>query len=121
MHTAQMFCGGINTPATSPWRVLVVVVSEIIRNADHIDYDQTIHKVTLLDAYPLPHLQTVANSVAQCNWFSSLDLKSAYHQVPILPEESVFTAFEANGQLCQFKSIPIELKNAVPSFQRVVN
>jgi len=66
-------------------------------------------------------MQTVANSVAQYNWFSSLDPKSAYHQVPILPEERLFTAFEADGQLYQFKRIPFELKNAVPCFQCVVN
>jgi len=66
-------------------------------------------------------MQTVANGVAQYNWFSSLDIKSAYHQVLILPEERLFTAFEANGQLYQFARIPFGLKNAVPCFQRVVN
>jgi len=66
-------------------------------------------------------MQTVANIVAQYHWFSSLDLKSAYDQVPILPEERLFTAFEADGQLYQFKRIHFGLKNAVPCFQRVVN
>jgi len=106
----------------SPWRAQVVVVN----NSTHkkrlfIDHSQTINKFTLLDAYPLPRMQTVANSVAQYNWFSSLDLKSAYHQVPILPEERLFTAFEPNGQFYQFKRIPFGLKNAVSCFQRVVN
>ena len=41
--------------------------------------------------------------------------------MPILPEERLFTAFEANGQLYQFKRIPFGLKNAVPCFQHVVN
>jgi len=59
--------------------------------------------------------------IAQCNWFSSLDLKSAFHQVSILPGEGLFTAFEANGQLYHFKRIPFGLKNAVPCFQCVVN
>ena len=66
-------------------------------------------------------MQTVANNLAQYNWFSSLDVQNAYHQVPILPEERLFTAFEANGQLYQFKRIPLGLKNAFPCFQRVVN
>ena len=38
-----------------------------------------------------------------------------------LPDERKFTAFEANGQLYQFKRVPCGLKNAVPCFQRVVN
>jgi len=121
-QTAQLVRDGIIEPSTSLWRAQVVVVN----NSNHkkrlcIDYSQTINKFTLLDAYPLPCMQTVGNSVAQYNWFSSLDLKSAYHQVPILPEERLFTAFEANCQLYQFTCIPFGLKNAVPCFQRVVN
>jgi len=106
-----MLCDGIIEPSTSPWKAQVVTAN----NSNHkqrlrIDYSQTIDKFTLLDAYPLPRMQTVANSVAQYNWFSSLDLKSAYHQVPILPEERLFTAFEANCQLYQFTRIPFGLK-----------
>jgi len=120
-QTAQMLRDGIIKPSTSPWRAQVVVVN----NSNHrkrlcIDYSQTINKFTLLDAYPLPRIQTIANSVAQYNWFSSLDLNSMYYQVPTMPEERLFTAFEANGQLYQFKRIPFGLKNAVPGFQRVV-
>jgi len=121
-QTAQMLRDGIIEPSTSPWRAQVVVVN----NSNHkkrlsIDYSQTINKFTFLDAYPLPLMQTIANSVAQYNWYSSLELKSACHQVPILPEERLFTAFETNGQLYQFKRIPFGLKNAVPYFQRMVN
>jgi len=95
-QTAQMLRDDTIEPSTSPWKAQVVVVN----NSNHkkrlcIDYSQTINKFTLLGAYPLPCMQTVANSVAQCNWFSSPDLKSAYHLVPILPEERLFTAFEA--------------------------
>ena len=39
----------------------------------------------------------------------------------MLTEERKFTAFEANGQLYQFKRVPFGLKNAVLCFQRVVN
>ena len=117
-----MLRDGIIEPSTSPWRAQVVVVN----NSSHekrlcIDYSQTINKLTLLDAYLLPRVHTVANSVAQYKWFSSVDLKSVFHQVPILPEERLFTTFKASGQLYQFKRVPSGLRNAVPCFQRVVN
>jgi len=90
-------------PSTSPWRAQFVVVN----NSNHkkrlcIDYSQTINKFTLLDAYPLSRMQSVANSVAQYIWFSSLDLKSEYHQVRILPGERLFAAFEANGCVAKY-------------------
>ena len=86
-----------------------------------VDYSQTVTKVTHLDAYPLPSVQSVNDKVSRYKYFSTLDLKNAYHRVMLLPKERKFTAFEANGQLYQFKRVPFGLKNAVPCFQRVVN
>ena len=68
-QTAQMLRDAIIEPSTSPWRAQVVVVN----NSNHkkhlcIDYSQTINKFTLLDAYPLTRMQTVANNVAQYDW-----------------------------------------------------
>ena len=101
--------------------LFVIVKSEHHKKRLCLDYSQTINKFTLLDAYPLPNVGDVVNNVAQYKWFSSLDLRSAYHQVLILPEERHYAAFEANGQLYQFKRIPFSLKNVVPCFQRVIN
>jgi len=50
------------------------------------DYSQTVNKFTCLDAYPLPNMQIVFNNVTQYKWYSSLDFRSAHHQVPLLPE-----------------------------------
>ena len=56
-----------------------------------VDYSQTVNKFTCLDTYPLPNMQSVINNVTQYKWYSSLDLRSAYHQVPLLPEERKYT------------------------------
>jgi len=66
-------------------------------------------------------MQNIVNNMANYNWYSSLDLRSTYHQVPLLPEERKFSAFEANGRLYQFKRIAFGLKNAVACFQRVID
>ena len=47
------------------------------------DYSQTINKFTQLDGYPLPNIYTLINEIAQHNVFRAIDMKSAYHQVPI--------------------------------------
>lgn len=86
-----------------------------------IDYSQTINKFTLLNAYPLPKIETLVNKLAQYDLFSTIDLKSAYHQIPILENERPFTAFEADGQLYQFKRIPFGVTNGVAAFQKTID
>ena len=47
-----------------------------------IDYSQTVNRFTQLDAYPLPRIDDMVQKIAQYSICSTLDLKSAYHQVP---------------------------------------
>jgi len=66
-----------------------------------IDYSTTINRFTLLDAYPLPNIEELVNKVAQTLYYSSLDLRSAYHQIPLLKEKRFYMAFAAGGELYQ--------------------
>jgi transposase InsO family protein len=86
-----------------------------------IDYSQTINRFTQHDAYPLPLIEDLVHRVSQNKVFSVLDLKSAYHQIPLKQEEKHYTAFEANGRLYQFTRMPFGLTNAVAAFQRIMN
>ena len=86
-----------------------------------IDYSFTINKFTNLDAYLLPKIDEMTNQIAQYRVFSTIDLKSAYHQVPLHEEDKKFTAFEANGCLYQFQRIPFRVTNGVATFQWIIN
>ena len=86
-----------------------------------MDYSQTIYRFTLLDAYPLPKIEDIVNKVGKDRFYSFLDLKSAYHQVTLQPEERHFTAFEALGQLYQYKRLPFGVTNGASAFQRVID
>lgn len=113
---------GIIEESISPWRAQPLVVSnENNKKRMVIDYSQTINRFTLLDAYPLPRIEEVVNRVAQYSVYSSIDLKEAYHQVPIRDDEKAYTAFEANGKLYQFRRIPFGVTNGVACFQRIID
>ena len=108
--------------STSPWRAQVLVTSgENRKRRMVIDYSQTINRYTQLDAYPIPCINDLVNRIAKYKVFSKLDLRSAYHQVPIRVEDRIYTGFEAAGNLFQFKRIPFGVTNGVAAFQRVID
>ena len=116
----KLFDSQVIEKSTSPWRAQAFVVREG-KPRMVIDYSETINIFTKLDAYPLTTVETVLDAVAKNYYFSRIDLKSAYHQVPLKPEDRPYTAFEADGDLFQFTRLPFGLKNAVPVFQKIMN
>ena len=109
-------------PSDSPWRAQVVVTKNPNQKKRLvIDYSETINRFTLLDAYPLPRIDETVNAIAQYKVFSTIDLKSAYHQIPISEKDKQYTAFEANNGLYQFRRVPFGVTNGVACFQRVMD
>ena len=110
---------GIIEPSNSPWRAQVVVAKDDSHKRRlAIDYSQTINRFTLLDAFPLPKINDLVNDIAQYRVFSTIDLRSAYHQVPLKEEDKQYTAFEARNNLYQFTRLPFGVTNGVACFQR---
>ena len=114
---------GVIEECESPWRAQVLVHHG---NENHkkrlvIDYSQTINRFTKLDAYPVPRIDEMVEDISKYKYFSTLDLSSAYHQIPIAEDEREYTAFEADGKLYCFLYIPFGVTNGVAGFQRTVD
>ena len=122
IEVSRLLTENIIEPCYSPWRAQVVVAKDPSNNTHKkrlcIDYSQTVNLHTELDAYPLPRIDEMVNKLSKYKVFSTFDLKSAYHQIPILESDKKFTAFEANGRLYQFQRIPFGVTNGVSIFQR---
>ena len=69
----------------------------------------------------MPNVLQMVQEISQYKYFATFDLKSAYHQVPIREEDCKYTAFEADGQLWEFTSIPFGVTNGVSAFQRTID
>jgi len=111
---------GIIEESRSPWRSQAFVVRKQ-KPRMVIDYSATINRFTQLDAYPFPSIENLIDKAAENSFFSKIDLKSAYHQIPLRKEDKQFTAFEVDGKLYQFTRMPFGITNAVPSFQRIMD
>ena len=120
----KLLSEGIIEPSNLPWRAQVVIAKDPLNRHKKrfcIDYSQTVNQYTELDAYPLPRIDDMINNLAGYKVFSTFDLKSAYHQVPIKKADQKYTAFEANGRLYHFRRIPFGVTNGVAVFQRAMD
>ncbi|XP_048577994.1 uncharacterized protein LOC125559879 [Nematostella vectensis] len=63
----------------------------------------------------------MVNTLANYEMFSTFDLKSAYHLVPIKETDRKYTGFEANGRLYQFRRILFGVTNGAAVFQRAMD
>ena len=97
------------------------VVKQGEKNVLLSDYSATINHFTRLDAYPLPRMETIVNQTPQDKFYSSIDLRSTYHQVSIKTTDRIFPSFEADGSLYQYKRLPFGVVNGVAVFQRAIN
>jgi hypothetical protein len=77
--------------------------------------------ITESDVYPLPRIDDIINKLAGSQYFTILDLKAGYWQVPILEQDKKKTAFVTANGLLEFNVLPFGLSNAPATFQRIIN
>ena len=118
---SDMIRDGIVQPSTSPWAAPVVMVRK--KNNEHrfcVDF-RKLNSVTRRDMYPLPRVDDVLERLAGAKYFTCLDLKSGYWQVPVSVKDRHKTAFVTPDGLFEFNAMPFGLANAPPTFQRLMD
>ena len=80
-----------------------------------------LNDVTRFDSYPLPRISEVISTLEGAKVFSTLDLKSRYHQILMKPEDRHKTAFATQFGLYEWKAMPMGLKNAPATFERLMD
>jgi RNase H-like domain found in reverse transcriptase/Reverse transcriptase (RNA-dependent DNA polymerase)/Retroviral aspartyl protease len=84
-----------------------------------IDY-RNINKKVIGDKFPLPRIEEILDQLGRAKYFSILDLKSGYHQIPVANNSRECTAFSTDQGHYQFKRLPFGLKISGNSFQRMM-
>ena len=112
---------GIITPSTSPCSSSVLLVPKPNGGVRFcVDY-RALNKVITHDAYTLPSVDENLANLRGHKFFSSLDMKEAFWNVPLTPKSRELTAFRTPDGLYMYKRMPMGLKTASAVFCRYID
>ncbi|KAG6616287.1 Retrovirus Polyprotein [Phytophthora cinnamomi] len=76
---------------------------------------------TVRQSIPMTRKEDILDAMSGANWFSAMDLMSAYYQVRMREEDIKFTAFQAPNGLWEYLVLPMGVCNAPATMHRLTS
>ena len=113
--------GVIERIDASPW-VSPIVVTRKKKGGIRMCVDlREPNKAVITDCFPIPHIDELLSTLRGAAVFSTIDLASAYHQVPLHEESRDLTAFITHEGLFRYCRVPYGLSSAPSAFQKMMS
>lgn len=119
-HLQGLLAAGIIKESRSPYASPIVLARK--KNGQLrmcIDY-RTLNRRTIPDQYTVPRIDDTLDCLSGSKWFSVLDLRSGYYQIPMAEEDKEKTAFICPLGFFQFERMPQGITGAPATFQRLM-
>lgn len=84
-----------------------------------LNYKQ-LNKKMKTEHWPLPRIDDILDRLSNSKYFTKLDLKSGYYQIPLSKESKKLTSFMTVDGAYEFNVVPFGLKNAPFEFSRIM-
>ena len=76
---------------------------------------------TKSDSFPIPRIPHCIDQIGNAKFVSTFDILKGYWQVPLTQRAREISVFVTPSSLYQYKVMPLGMKNAPATFQRMVN
>lgn len=85
-----------------------------------VDY-RRLNAYTVKNKFPLPIIEELFEELVGAQWFTTLDLRSGFHQIMVTREDQNKTAFQTHSGHFKYKVMPYGLTGAPATFQAIMN
>lgn len=118
----DMLAKDVIEPSNSPWSSPIVLVKKSDNSWRFCVNYKKLNAVSTPDAYPIPYVSSILDKLRDAHFLTTLDIKSAYWQIPVAQQSRPLTAFTVpNRGLFQFKRMPFGLHSAPATWQRLID
>ena len=120
-HIQQLLACGTIRPSKSPFASSIVLVRKKNGKLRLCVNYRMLNDRTVKDSYALPRIEEVFNCLNGANFFSTIDMKSGYHQVEVEETHKERTSFTV-GPLgfYEYNKMPFGLCNSLATYQRLM-
>ena len=131
-HFRKLQKAGIVSPSKSPWAspIHMAPTKSFSNKNDHTPKEEdyrtcgdykNLNKISTPDRYPIPNINSLSSKLYGKKFYSKIDLKAAYNQVPIHPDDVYKTAVTTPFGLFQYNFMPFGLRGSSSTFQRMMD
>ena len=85
-----------------------------------VDY-RRLNAYTVKNKFPMPIVEELFEELYGAAWFTTLDLRSGFHQISVKPEDQYKTAFQTHHGHYEYLVMPYGLTGAPATFQSIMN
>ena len=119
----EMVSAGLIRPSCSPWNFPMVLVQKKPEPGQPpprprmcIDF-RALNRVLRIQSFPLPLIEDILGNLRGSTYYSTLDLRSGFHQIPLSEDSIPKTAFSCFKGKFEFTVLPFGVANAPSLFQ----